>query len=96
MLGEIEDEFDTKEKPIIKVAENTYHIKGDADMEFVNNKFNLRLNLDDEDYTTLNGYLITSFGRIPKTNEKISLPSTNIKILKSNKKRVIQAELKLK
>lgn len=97
LLGEIEDEFDNENQLIKKISETTYHIDASADIEDIIEKFNLEIDLDeDEDFTTVNGYLISVLGKIPKVNDKIKIKNAKIRVIKASKKKVLIVELTLK
>jgi CBS domain containing-hemolysin-like protein len=94
LLGEIEDEFDKEEKsPIVKITENKYHIDASADLRYINEKLGIDLFDEDAEYSTLNGFIIYKFGKIPKVNDKMKFEKFSIRIIKASKKKVLEAEL---
>lgn len=97
LLGDIEDEFDTEEKLFKKVSENIYIVDGGADIFEINEEFNLELAIDEnDDFTTVNGYLTTVLGKIPKVNDKIKTEKCKFRILKANRKKALEVEMYLK
>ncbi len=98
LLGEIEDEFDIEEDKLIKkINDNIYNIDASADIEEINDKFNLDIDLDeDDDFTTINGYLISILGKMPKVNDKVKLDEGNFRVIKASKRKVLEVELNLK
>lgn len=95
VLGDMIDEFDNEEPEIIKLADNKFIVKGDYDIWELNEKFNLELNLK-EDYTTLNGFLISKLGIIPKVNDKVKTDFGSFRVIKATKKKVLDVEMFLK
>lgn len=69
IVGNIMDEYDEDENNIIHASENTYIIKGITPLEEIEDE--LDISFDEEDYDTLNGYLINLLERIPSEDEHI-------------------------
>ncbi len=96
LLGDIEDEFDPhQENGIEQISENKYHLIGTIDIELLNEKFALNININD-DFTTLNGYLTHELGKIPKVNDIVKTDKATFRVLKANTKKVLKSELLLK
>lgn len=72
IVGNISDEYDIEEKMIIKQTEDRYLMKGLAPLEEVEEV--LGIEFDQEDFDTLNGFLISMLGHIPADDEKVSIP----------------------
>ncbi len=70
VFGEIYDETEKVESSIRRTGKNTAIVRGDANLEEVNEK--LGLDLKSEEYETLGGFLLEKFGTIPKKGEKYS------------------------
>ena len=97
LVGEIVDEFDKIEDNLInKISNNTYHIQANIDIEALNREFHLDIDQSQEDFTNLNGYLSTFFGKIPKVNDKIKTPKYTLRVIKASKKKVLEVELLIK
>jgi len=95
LLGEIEDEFDRDgDEFITKITDKKYEINSTIDIDIINEKFNLKLPMDEE-FSTLNGYLISKFDHIPKANEVFRINEFKFRVLSANKKRIIKVELYL-
>lgn len=69
IVGNILDEYDEEENNIIKEEENIYLIKGSTTLEELEDVCNLTFE-NDEDYDTINGYLIAELDRIPEDDDK--------------------------
>lgn len=98
LLGEIEDEFDHEEKlPYTKIAENKFTVDSTADIYELDESLDLDLNLgDDEDFTTINGFLTSELGRIPKVNDIVKLKHCTFRVIKASKRKVLEVELVIK
>ena len=73
IVGSIQDEYDTDEQPDIAVlnensGENIYRIQGTADLESVQDLFDIPLPIDE--YDTLSGFIVGQLGHIPGEDEK--------------------------
>lgn len=95
LVGEIHDEFDNEDKLIKKIEPKKYHISSSYDIEELDEKFNLELNLEG-DFSTLNGFIINKLGRIPNLDEVIVFGKCSFKILKANNKQILNLELVIK
>ena len=71
IVGNIMDEYDEEDNNIIKESEEAYLIKGMTPLEDIEDV--VGISFDEEDYDTLNGYLISKLDRIPEEDEKIEL-----------------------
>lgn len=87
IVGDIEDEYDKENNNIVKINESIFIVDCSIELDEFNEVFNLEL--EEGEYNTLNGYIITKLGEIPKSNEKvvINVDNINIEVVKvSNKK----------
>jgi putative hemolysin len=64
VVGEIYDEHDEPEDIIQKLSPGTYLVDGGVEVEYINSR--LDLNLDDEEYETIAGFVMGLFGKVPK------------------------------
>lgn len=86
LFGEIRDEYDVEENICRKIAENTYLISGKVEVDFINEKYNLKIPTGD--YETIAGYIITWIGRIPIQGESIKVDHFNFLIARSSNKSI--------
>lgn len=68
IVGAISDEYDVEEKMIIKQMEGRFLMKGMTPLEEVEQTLNIEMN--QEDFDTLNGFLVSMLGHIPAEDEK--------------------------
>jgi len=83
IVGKIHDEYDNDDVPdIVPLEENTFRIQGKANLEAVQNHFDVKLPTDE--YETLSGFLIGQLKYIPEENEnpEISYNGLNFKVRK--------------
>jgi len=83
LVGEIEDEHDEIEFSGQKIGDNKYHLLGKQKIEELNKEYGLSLTCSEE-YDTLNGFIISNIGRIPKNQEIITIYNYEFKIVKLN------------
>ncbi len=69
IVGNIFDEYDEEDTSIVRENDNTYIIKGITPLGDIEDE--LEIKFDEEDYDTLNGYLISKLDRIPSEDDKI-------------------------
>ena len=68
IVGNIMDEYDEEEEHIKENEDNTYIMEGMTTLEEVEDL--LKIEFEDEDFDTLNGFLIEKLGRIPEDDEQ--------------------------
>ena len=79
IVGNIQDEYDEEEEEIVKVSDNEYLVEGSTKISDVNEQIGmtevedleelLGIQFEEEDYETLNGFLIFHLERIPTEEE---------------------------
>ena len=87
IFGEIEDEHDTNEYVIKKVAEGEYLLSGRLEIDTINHRLGLSLP-ESDDYVTLAGFLLQHYQKIPKLNESIRIEKWTFKVLQATKNRI--------
>ncbi|MBL7198065.1 MAG: HlyC/CorC family transporter [Candidatus Omnitrophica bacterium] len=86
VVGEIYDEFETKEKFIEKLDGNTFRISGKTPIDFVNEELNI--NIPEGDYDTIAGYMLFLFEKIPQEKERVRKGSLYFSIEKLAGRRI--------
>lgn len=88
IIGEIEDEHDVEEDEVnINLHDDDrYTIKALTPIEEFKDYFNT--DISDNDYDTIGGLVINTFGHLPKRGETIDFEGFNIKVLRADKRRV--------
>ncbi len=69
IVGDIQDEFDNEVEDILEIGEGTFLCDARVDIEDLNEK--LSLQLPEEDFDTLGGFVFDMFGKIPVKYEKV-------------------------
>ena len=77
IVGDILDEYDEEEsEDIVSLADGTYVIDGQTSLETIEEKFGISFNCEDID--TINGFMLSSLGKIPEAGEKFDTEIGNI------------------
>lgn len=81
IVGNIQDEYDEDEKYIEQKSEDEYIIDGKTPLDELEER--LQISFEEEEFETLNGFLISKMERIPKEDEQFSVDvgGYNFKIL---------------
>src|SRR3989337_2648805 len=58
IIGEIRDEFDKEENPVVKVSENSYLILGKLSIDELNELLNLEIESENDDFETVGGLVL--------------------------------------
>jgi putative hemolysin len=71
IFGEIEDEHDKEEYIEVQVSDNEFLFSGRLEIDYINEKYGL--NIPDDEYQTLSGYITGKTQNIPKKGEKVEI-----------------------
>jgi len=92
LVGEIRDEYDSDEKPIVQENEATYVVSAKvATSEIVD-----RLNVDIEDgaFETVGGYVLARVGRVPAVGETFSFDGLEVEIMEAERRRIHKVRIR--
>jgi magnesium and cobalt transporter len=83
IVGEIEDEFDDEdgetETGIVTLADGTYRVAGDADVQAVNRSFGIHL--PEEEFDTIGGLVADEHGRVPRRGESVDVAGLRFTVM---------------
>jgi CBS domain containing-hemolysin-like protein len=86
LFGEIQDEFDVDEDICTKITANSYIISGKVELDHINEKY--ELNIEEGDYETIAGYIISKLGRIPAQGETVEIDNYTILIARAASQKI--------
>lgn len=86
IVGEIRDEYDAEEFTFEKLADGSYKVNAKMDLEELSEE--LGIEIPDEDFETLGGFIIAQKGRVPAEGDVLEYENVEIKVLESNERRV--------
>jgi len=92
LVGEIVDETDEPEEPIVRVNRGEVLVRGTADLREINHFFNTAFPI--LEHRSLNGYLLEEMGRVPETGDTIERVGVRIEILRATDTQVTRARLR--
>ncbi len=96
IVGEIRDEYDTQEEPLIKeISEGVIEAEASAHIDEINEVMRISLP-ESPDYETIGGFIFDFLGRVPKQKEKIDCENVEISILRSDKRRIYHVRIAVK
>lgn len=93
IVGEIEDEDITKEE-IVELElrdDGSCELPGSTEIDEIEDLFDLKL--ENEDYTTVAGLVVTEAGYVPRVGEKLELKGLSVEVLEADEKRVTRLRL---
>lgn len=95
IVGDIEDEYDIDEEDghIKKLNDGSYIVKASTEIEEFNDYF--KSHFSDEEFDTVGGIILKSFGYVPKRGETIKIEQFRFKILHSDNRRVYLFEVRV-
>ncbi|UCC82085.1 MAG: HlyC/CorC family transporter [Gemmatimonadota bacterium] len=91
LVGEIVDESDVAEEPIVRLSRNEILVDGSADLREINHFFNTSFPL--LEHRSLNGYLLEVFGQVPEPGERISREGVVIEVTAATDTQVLRARI---
>lgn len=94
LLGDIEDEHDSKNTIAKALNENEYILSARLEIEEINEQFGIDLP-ESDDYQTLGGLILNKHQSIPKPNEIISFNNFQFKIIKATTTKIELVKLKI-
>lgn len=86
IVGNILDEYDEEEELIEQTAEDSYEVDGFTLLEDIEDLLGIKF--EDDEYETINGFMISSLHRLPEDNEEaeVEYGGYNFKILEAANK----------
>lgn len=95
IVGEIEDEDEPEEVvEIIEGADKSYYdVLGSTEIGKIERIFGMEI--EDDDFTTIAGLVISEAGYVPKIGEKLEIRGLDVEILEADEKKITLLRLKL-
>jgi len=93
IVGEIEDETDTKEDPFIrKIASDNYFVSALTPIEDFNEYF--EVNFSDGEFDTIGGLVSHAFGYMPTRNEITEIQGFKFKVITADQRKIHSLHMK--
>ncbi|HEX2441300.1 MAG TPA: hemolysin family protein [Methylomirabilota bacterium] len=94
LVGEIADEYDEPERLIQRLDDSTFRVAGKLALEDLNSAAGL--SISNEAYTTVGGWVLDLFGRVPRKGERWETPELVVTVEKVERTRVIEVLVALR
>ena len=94
IVGNIEDEHDTNDLAEKVVSSNEYVFSGRIEIDYLNEKYGLKLP-EEDDFETLAGMILYFHGSIPGNNDVIRIGNIVIKVLRATATRLELVSMKV-
>ena len=93
IVGDIEDEYDYDEDEdnIIQDKAGQYRVKAVTEIADFNEKFGT--SFSDEEFDTIGGLILKSFGRVPRRGEQVVMDGLTFNVMRADSRRVILLEV---
>jgi CBS domain containing-hemolysin-like protein len=88
LVGDIADEHEIVEEFITECEDGTFILDAKVSMDDVNEK--LGLNIKDEEFNTVGGFVFGQLGREPKEGEEVSTAECTFRIEEADRHRIIK------
>jgi CBS domain containing-hemolysin-like protein len=88
LVGEIRDEFDEEERLIQRLDGHTFRVSGKLPIDELNTA--ARLDVPDDAFDTVGGWVLDLFGRVPNKGEKKELGNVTVSVEKVERTRVVE------
>jgi putative hemolysin len=93
ITGNIYDEYDEKPTTITQISENVFEIDASLPIQDVNRALDLDIQVENDIYTTLAGYITYTLGDIPQVGIKIEFDDMIFTILEVINNRIIKVQI---
>jgi putative hemolysin len=92
LVGEIEDETDLPEEPLIRISRNEIIAEGALDLREINYAF--KVSLPQLEHRSLNGFIIEELGYVPERGETLEREGVRIDIVDATDTQVVKARIR--
>ena len=86
VMGEIDDEFDTPARDIVRTGGGQALVTGSVTLEDFNDAFGCEI--DDEDYNTVGGAVFHAIGRVPEEGDSVTAHGLEFTVLEMDGSRI--------
>ncbi|HSJ25158.1 MAG TPA: hemolysin family protein [Longimicrobiales bacterium] len=93
IVGEIDDELDEAEPVMEEGPDGELLLSGGYSISELNDRF--ELDLPDEDYTTVGGFVLGRLGRVAEVGDEVAVRGGVIRVLEMQNRRIVRLSLAL-
>ncbi|MDB4948161.1 MAG: magnesium and cobalt efflux protein corC [Gemmatimonadetes bacterium] len=91
LVGDIVDETDEIEQPVVRVSRNEALVEGWADLREINHRFNTTF--PQLEHRSFNGWVLDELGHVPRPGEELLREGVRIHVLEASDTQVVRARL---
>ena len=92
LVGEIEDETDLPEEPLIRISRNEFIASGALDLREIN--YALQVSLPHLEHRSLNGFIVEELGFVPEKGETLQRHGIHIDVVDATETQVVRARVR--
>jgi putative hemolysin len=92
LVGEIEDETDLPEEPLVRISRDEVIADGTLDLREINYAFNV--SLPQLEHRSLNGFIIEELGHVPERGETLEREGVRIDVVDATETQVLRARVR--
>jgi CBS domain containing-hemolysin-like protein len=92
LVGEIEDETDLPEEPLVRISRDEVIADGTLDLREINYAFNV--SLPQLEHRSLNGFIIEELGHVPERGETLERQGLRIDVVDATETQVLRARVR--
>jgi len=92
LVGEIVDETDLPEEPLVRISRNEIIADGSLDLREINYAFNV--SLPQLENRSLNGFIIEELGYVPEKGETLERHGVRIDVVEASDTQVVRARVR--
>ena len=93
IVGEIDDEFDPEDVPVLRLGPDRYRVQGSLPVEEFNERFGR--NLSDDDYHSIGGIIFGELGRAPIVGDSVEIGHVKFDVVAVDGTRILHADATL-
>jgi CBS domain containing-hemolysin-like protein len=93
IVGEIDDEFDPEDAPIVRLGPDRYRVEGSLPVEEFNERFERELS--DDDYHTVGGIVFGELGRAPAVGDSVEVGGVKFDVAAVDGTRILHTDATL-
>jgi CBS domain containing-hemolysin-like protein len=86
LVGEIRDEYDVEAEPIVREADDSFVFSAKVGIGEMAER--LGLEIEDGDFETVGGFVLSRVGRVPAVGERFNLDGLDVEILEAERRRI--------
>ncbi len=92
IVGEIRDEYDVESEPIVDHGDGTFVFSAKVSIDEFRDR--LGVDIEDEGFETVGGYVLSRVGRVPAVGESFEIDGLIVEVLEAERRRIHKVRVK--